>query len=77
MIAATPVSLEAVANLNDEVIGRAPSLAMGNLYVATSHAMALSAENTAFMMAQNKITASAVTSAGAAIILAAVASAII
>lgn len=55
---------DSVSQVNLEVLGSAPATAMGNLYQATSQALANAAHNATTAQQQANITAQAVTTAG-------------
>lgn len=71
----TPVNeliTDSVSQANLQVIGSAPSIAMADLYHASAQALALAAHNAVQAQQQLNITSQAATSAGVALILAAV-----
>ncbi|MBN3492726.1 RebB family R body protein [Vibrio neptunius] len=55
---------DSVTQANVEVLGTAPATAMGNLFQATSQALANAAHNATAAQQQANITAQAVTTAG-------------
>ncbi len=55
---------DSVTQSNTKVVGDAPAVAMGNLYQATSQALANAAHNAAMAQQQNNILAQAVTTMG-------------
>ncbi|ADZ91954.1 RebB family R body protein [Marinomonas mediterranea] len=55
---------DSVTQANVQVLGSAPSVAMGNLYQATSQALANAAHNATTAQQQANITAQAVTTMG-------------
>jgi hypothetical protein len=59
---------DAVTQANVKVLGDAPAVAMGNLYQATSLALANAAHNATFAQQQMYVTAQAVTTAGVALL---------
>ncbi|MBS1772051.1 MAG: RebB family R body protein [Bacteroidetes bacterium] len=67
MMLPTPVNsyiTDSVTQVNTLVLGDAPAVAMGNLYIATSHALANAAHNATAQQQQMNITALAATTAG-------------
>jgi hypothetical protein len=59
---------DALTQANVEVLGSTPSVAMGNLYQATSLALAQAAHNATFAQQQMYVTSQAVTTAGVALL---------
>ena len=57
---------DAVSQANVKVLGDAPAMAMGNLYMATAQALAAAAHNAANAQQQTWITAQAATTMGVA-----------
>ena len=57
---------DSVTQVNTEVLGDAPSMALGNLYQATAQALANAAHNTTNSQGQSNITAQAATTQGIA-----------
>lgn len=57
---------DAVTQANVKVLGDAPAIAMGNLFVATSQALANAAHNATTAQQQTNITAQAATTQGVA-----------
>jgi len=55
---------DSVSQVNTKVLGDAPAVAMANLYIATSHALALAAHNATTTQQQSNITAQASTTMG-------------
>ena len=55
---------DSVSQVNTEVLGDAPAVAMGNLYQATAQALANAAHNAASSQQQSNITAQAATTMG-------------
>jgi Killing trait len=66
---------DSVTQANVQVLGSAPSVALGNLYQATSLALATAAHNATMAQQQMYITAQAATTAGVALIYGSVAAA--
>ncbi len=69
----TPVNsqiTDAVTQANVEVLGAAPAVAMGNLYQATSQALANAAHNATVAQQQMNVAAQAATTAGVALLYA-------
>ena len=60
---------DAVTQSNVKVLGDAPAMAMGNLYQATSQALANAAHNATTSQQQTNITAQAATTQGVASLL--------
>lgn len=68
----TPVNdqiTDAVTQSNVKVLGDAPAMAMGNLFQATSQALANAAHNATAAQQQSNITAQAATTQGVATLL--------
>ncbi|MCY1647035.1 RebB family R body protein [Caulobacter sp. SL161] len=63
---------DSVSQSNTMTLGSAPAVAAGNLFQATSHALALAAHNATFAHQQMQIIAQAVTTQGVALIYASV-----
>lgn len=61
---------DAVTQANVEALGAAPAVAMGNLYQATSQALANAAHNATVAQQQMNVTAQAATTAGVALLYA-------
>jgi len=59
---------DAVTQANVKVLGDAPAIAMGNLYQATSQALANAAHNATTAQQQTNVTAQAATTMGVAIL---------
>jgi 4-hydroxyphenylpyruvate dioxygenase-like putative hemolysin len=59
---------DSVTQANVEVLGMAPAIAMGNLFQATSQALANAAHNATSAQQQSNITAQAVTTAGVSLL---------
>ncbi|ABE56425.1 RebB protein [Shewanella denitrificans OS217] len=59
---------DSVTQVNVEVLGMAPAIAMGNLFQATSQALANAAHNATSAQQQANITAQAVTTAGVSLL---------
>jgi len=59
---------DSITQANLEVLGLAPAIAMGELYVATSQALANSAHNATYNQQQNYIMADAATKTGVALL---------
>ncbi|MCL1051846.1 RebB family R body protein [Shewanella abyssi] len=59
---------DSVTQVNVEVLGTAPAIAMGNLFQATSQALANAAHNATTAQQQANITAQAVTTAGVSLL---------
>ena len=59
---------DALAQASVDVLGSASAVAMGNLYQATSLALANAAHNATFAQQQMYVTAQAVTTAGVALL---------
>ncbi len=69
----TPVNsqiTDAVTQANVEALGAAPAVAMGNLYQATSQALANAAHNATVAQQQMNVAAQAATTAGVALLYA-------
>jgi hypothetical protein len=69
----TPVNsqiTDAVTQANVEALGAAPAVAMGNLYQATSQALANAAHNATIAQQQMNMAAQAATTAGVALLYA-------
>jgi hypothetical protein len=69
----TPVNsqiTDAVKQANVEALGAAPAVAMGNLYQATSQALANAAHNATIAQQQMNMAAQAATTAGVALLYA-------
>lgn len=64
---------DAVAQAGVAVLGHAPAVALGSLYVATAHALANAAHNATAQQQQTNITAQAATASGVAQLLSLVA----
>lgn len=62
---------DAVTQVNVKVLGDAPAVAMGNLFVATSQALALAALNATNAQQQSNMTAQAATASCVATLLSA------
>jgi hypothetical protein len=60
---------DSVTQSNTQVVGDAPSIAMGNLYVATAQALANAAHNATNAQQQSYVTAQAATTQGVATLL--------
>ena len=60
---------DSVTQVNTKVLGDAPAIAMGNLYQATSQAMANAAHNATSNQQQMNITAQAATTQGVVTLL--------
>jgi hypothetical protein len=63
----TPVNsqiTDSITQVNTEVLGDAPAIAMGNLYQATAQALANAAHNATTSQQQSNITAQAATTMG-------------
>jgi len=56
---------DSVTEVNTKVVGDAPAVAMGNLYIATSQALANAAHNATTSQQQSNITAQTSTTMGA------------
>jgi hypothetical protein len=61
-----PQITDSVSQVNTKVLGDAPSIAMGNLFMATSQALANAAHNATTNQQQSNITAQAATTMGVA-----------
>jgi|TARA_R110002072_G_scaffold22383_17_gene78179 hypothetical protein len=61
---------DAVTQANVEALGAAPAVAMGNLYQATSQALANAAHNATVAQQQMNVAAQAATTAGVALLYA-------
>jgi hypothetical protein len=61
-----PQITDSVTQTNTKVLGDAPSIAMGNLFMATSQALANAAHNATTNQQQSNITAQAATTMGVA-----------
>jgi hypothetical protein len=59
-----PQITDSVTQVNTEVLGDAPAIAMGNLYQATAQALANAAHNATASQQQTNITAQAATTMG-------------
>ncbi len=59
---------DSLTESNTEVLGNAPSIAMGNLYQATAQALANAAHNATVAQQQGNILGQAVTAQGVALI---------
>jgi hypothetical protein len=59
---------DSVSQVNTEVLGDAPAVAMGNLYQATAQALANAAHNAASSQQQSNITAQAATTMGVTVL---------
>jgi hypothetical protein len=59
-------TLESIADIEAAVIGAAPAIAMANLYIATSNALALAAQNATHAQQQNYKMAEKATEVGVA-----------
>jgi hypothetical protein len=59
---------DSITEVDTEVIGNAPSIAMGNLYQATAQALANAAHNATVIQQQANILGQAVTAQGVALI---------
>lgn len=57
---------DSITQANTKVLGDAPAIAMGNLFVATSQALANAAHNATTSQQQTNITAQAATTQGVA-----------
>jgi hypothetical protein len=71
MTSNTPVNsqiVDALAQVNVEVLGSSPAVAMGNLYQATAQALANAAHNATLAQQQMAMTAQAVTATGVALL---------
>jgi hypothetical protein len=55
---------DSVSQVNTKVLGDAPAIAMGNLFIATSQALANAAHNATTGQQQSNITAQAATTQG-------------
>lgn len=55
---------DAVSQVNEKVLGDAPAVAMGNLFVATSQALSNAAHNATTNQQQSNLTAQAATTMG-------------
>lgn len=60
--------IDSITEVSTEVIGEAPSIAMGNLYQATAQALANAAHNATVAQQQGNILGQAVTAQGVALI---------
>lgn len=60
---------DAVTQANVQVLGDAPSIAMGNLYQATAQALSNAAHNATTAQQQMNVTAQAATTMGVAVLL--------
>jgi hypothetical protein len=63
----TPIS-DAVSQVDAIVLGLAPAIAMGELYIATSQALANAAANATYNQQQNYLIADAATKTGVALL---------
>lgn len=61
--------VDSLTEVSTEVLGDAPAIAMGNLYVATSQALAHAAHNATLAQEQMYIAAQAATTAGVNLLL--------
>ena len=61
---------DSITQANTEVLGTAPSVAMGNLYQATAQALSNAAHNATNHQQQSYVTAQAATTMGVATLLA-------
>jgi hypothetical protein len=61
-----PQITDSVTQVNTKVLGDAPAIAMGNLFMATSQALANAAHNATTNQQQSNITAQAATTMGVA-----------
>ena len=59
-----PQITDSVSQVNTKVLGDAPAIAMGNLFMATSQALANAAHNATTSQQQSNITAQASTTMG-------------
>ncbi len=59
-----PQITDSVSQVNTKVLGDTPAIAMGNLYMATSQALANAAHNATTSQQQSNITAQASTTMG-------------
>lgn len=59
---------DSVTQANVQVLGDAPAIAMGNLYLATAQALSNAAHNATTMQQQTNITAQAATTMGVALL---------
>jgi hypothetical protein len=59
-----PQITDSVTQVNTEVLGTAPAIAMGNLYQATAQALANAAHNATSSQQQTNVTAQAATTMG-------------
>jgi predicted lipoprotein with Yx(FWY)xxD motif len=59
-----PQITDSVTQVNTEVLGTAPAIAMGNLYQATAQALANAAHNATTSQQQTNVTAQAATTMG-------------
>ncbi|MBS1772049.1 MAG: RebB family R body protein [Bacteroidetes bacterium] len=67
MMLPTPVNsyiTDSVSQVNTKVLGDAPAMAMGNLFIATSQALGNAAHNAVAGQQQTNITAQAATTSG-------------
>ncbi len=55
---------DSVTQVNTKVLGDAPAIAMGNLFMATSQALGMAALNATYAQQQNNMTAQASTTMG-------------
>ena len=60
---------DSITQANTKVLGEAPAVAMGNLFVATSQALSNAAQNAAAAQQQTWVTAQAATTTGVTTLL--------
>jgi Killing trait len=60
---------DSISQVNTKVVGDAPAIAMGNLFVATSQALSNAAHNATNAQQQSNVTVQAATTAGVSTLL--------
>jgi Killing trait len=60
---------DSITQVNTKVVGDAPAIAMGNLFVATSQALSNAAHNATTSQQQSNVTTQAATTAGVSTLL--------